>query len=181
VNDIHDVNPEPLVQSRGTLFWEGLSESVRCTEQLGEVIGKIVRPGDLIALDGELGSGKTQLVRGLVRAMGIDATAVSSPTFVLMQQYTHPHQALMVLHVDAYRLGGEGDADSIGWESDLFTTAVVVVEWAARLEGQLPADRLAIELDHADLNSRHMSVTACGTWFDRIEVLTQAFGEVVKQ
>lgn len=159
---------------KGLKVWQGHSHSSQQTEALGRTIGEVAQAGDLIAMVGELGAGKTQLVRGLVDGVGIDTATVSSPTFVLMQQYAHPSGHPVVIHMDAYRLVGEDDAESIGWGTDLFQSAVVAVEWADRLGGGMPCDRLDVCLDHVDVDRRNVLVTAHGVWCDRIDVLREA-------
>ena len=113
------------------------------TEGLGRALGALLRAGDVVALDGELGAGKTRFVRGVCEGMGLDPAQVCSPTFVLVNEYVRPIHATpggvaagvpaILRHVDAYRLSGPGDLESIGWDRVVDGTAVVVVEWAARL------------------------------------------------
>lgn len=149
--------------------WRGVSRCVAQTLTLGQTIGRLASPGDLVALTGDLGAGKTQLVRGLAIGLGIDPAAVSSPTFVVMQRYAHPSGQPVLLHVDAYRLEHADDAASMGWDTDLFDEAVVVVEWADRLVGRLPVDRLEIQMIHRALLQRALEVTAHGSWCPRMQ------------
>lgn len=125
--------------------WQGHSASASQTQALGQAIARFTQVGDLIALTGELGAGKTQLVRGLAMGLGVDPAIVSSPTYVLLQVYERVPGHPLLLHVDAYRLD---DPDSIGWGSDLFDAAVVIVEWADRLQDRLPDDRLEVQMVH---------------------------------
>ncbi len=121
----------------------------------------MLRPGDVLGLDGDLGAGKTTFVRFLARALGVTGP-VTSPTFTLAHHYeaTHPARAavgaepLVVHHIDAYRLAGDADADDLALAELFDSGGIVVVEWAERLT--LPPDRLDIhfafppELDAAD-------------------------------
>jgi tRNA threonylcarbamoyladenosine biosynthesis protein TsaE len=109
-----------------------------------------------IALDGQLGAGKTQLTRGIAEGAGVeDITLVSSPTYVLMNVYpARPNTpgATAVYHLDAYRIGGESDFEEIGFEGLLEGeegAGLVVVEWAERVSHLLPPDRLHVRLEHA--------------------------------
>jgi len=95
-------------------------------EDLGAALGRILRAGDLVALNGELGAGKTTLTRGLGRALGVRG-AVTSPTFVLAR--THPRtDGPPLVHVDAYRLTSAADLDDLDLD---YEGSIVVVEWAA--------------------------------------------------
>ncbi len=152
-------------------IFESLSDSVDQTAAVGRAIAAFTQPGDTVALIGELGAGKTQLVRGLAHGLGIDAATVSSPTFVLMQQYTHPRGNPVVLHIDAYRLAGLEDAESIGWDTDILSDAIVVVEWADRIADQLPDDRLEVRLSHAAQNQRGVRIQPFGAWKNRMNAL----------
>ena len=153
----------PIDQETATQdAWQGCSKGVQQTEALGQAVAQHAQHGDMIALVGELGAGKTQLVRGLAKGMGIDPREVSSPTFVIMQQYTHPHQDAVLLHVDAYRLNSFDDLHSLGWDTDVFDDALVVVEWAGRLTGQLPDNRLEIRLAHDGPDQRGITIIPHG-------------------
>ena len=132
-------------------------------EALGARLAPLLRAGDLVQLDGELGAGKTTLTRGLGAALGA-REAITSPTFVLARE--HPTASgTPLVHVDAYRLATTAELDDLDldWEH-----AIVVVEWGA---GKLDdtADRLVIEIERppggdplADDSPRHVRITATG-------------------
>lgn len=120
-----------------------ISHSSLYTERLGERLGAAARPGDIIALWGELGSGKTVLAKGIARGMGVNGR-VTSPTFVIVNEY---EGSVPMFHLDFYRLGPEQLA-SVGWEDYLELGGVVVIEWADRVAGALPEPRLDIHLAH---------------------------------
>ena len=143
--------------------------SVEQTWELGETLGKSLRPGDVVALRGELGAGKTQLVRGIARGLGIDPGLVHSPTFVVMNEYAASGGAGggasgerpgVLIHIDAYRLSGEADAETIGLDEAFASGAVVVVEWPERIEHLLPAGRIEVSIEHAGETSRVITVGA---------------------
>ena len=116
------------------------SDSVERTEAIAADLAQTLAAGACVALHGDLGAGKTQFARGLVRGLGGDARAVSSPTFVLLNVYETPR--LTVYHLDAYRVHGAEDFESIGFTELLDQPdGVVVVEWADRVRDLLPADR----------------------------------------
>ncbi|XAL99990.1 tRNA (adenosine(37)-N6)-threonylcarbamoyltransferase complex ATPase subunit type 1 TsaE [Phycisphaeraceae bacterium D3-23] len=154
------------------------------TMRIGRAIGACCVAGDIIALDGELGAGKTQFVRGLAQGLGLDPRQVSSPTFVIVQEYDQPapgsdtESAIEALiHIDAYRLRSAEDLESIGWEGDgsaMREGAVVAIEWASLLGSALPADRLAVRIEHEPSDCRHLSLIAQGRWRARIAQVREA-------
>jgi tRNA threonylcarbamoyladenosine biosynthesis protein TsaE len=107
-----------------------ISHSPAETESLGEQFGREARRGLVIALSGELGAGKTQLVKGLARGLGI-AVRVHSPTFTLVNEYAGGR--LRLFHMDLYRLETRGQILSAGLEEYLQPDGVAVVEWAERI------------------------------------------------
>lgn len=147
------------------------------TIALGEAIGGILAPGDLLTLHGELGAGKTRLVRGVAKGAGADPTRVSSPTFIVMQEYRcAPGRAITTLvHADAYRLRGADELDTIGWDRiarDLRERrpVAVVIEWAERIDGALPvgAPRLDVRIEHAGAEThRRLTLSADDAWTTR--------------
>ena len=112
------------------------SHSVRETEQIAAELARTLTGGEVVALYGDLGAGKTQFTRGLVIGLGGDGHDVSSPTFVLLNVYATPR--LKVFHLDAYRVIGADDFDAIGFSELLEQGGVVVIEWPTRVEDLLP-------------------------------------------
>lgn len=128
---------------------EVVSPSPGTTAAIGAAIGSVVNGGEWIALEGELGSGKTLLVRSIADGLGLDASHVSSPTFVFIQR--HRGGRLDLVHADAYRLRSAAELEGSGW-SDLAgnADAVTAIEWPSRVPGAIPPDAVRIELRHAD-------------------------------
>ena len=112
--------------------------------ELGRSIGK---DGLAIALVGPLGAGKTVFVKGLATGLGLDSRLISSPTFVIAQQYVLPSAPQTLHHVDLYRLESEGELESIGFYDMLAPSRVVAVEWADRFPDVLGAEFLSIEFE----------------------------------
>jgi tRNA threonylcarbamoyladenosine biosynthesis protein TsaE len=133
-----------------------LSHSVAETEAVAAALAKSLRGGECVALDGDLGAGKTQFVRGLVRGLGGNPRAVSSPTFVLLNVYDSGR--LTVYHLDAYRVGGADDFEAIGFTELLAQGGVVVVEWAARVESLLPPGRIRVTILPTGEESRRIQI-----------------------
>lgn len=127
------------------------SRSRSQTQAIAAALAECIRPGQIIALQGNLGAGKTTFVQGLAAGLGI-AGPVSSPTFILIGEHAAPGGARLV-HIDAYRLsvaGAAAEADALGLEEVLDDpTAVIAIEWAERIAGLLPADCLHVELAYA--------------------------------
>lgn len=122
------------------------------TRRLGQALGEALAPGLVVALLGDLGAGKTALVKAAVAAQGAVAEDdVVSPTFVLAVEY--PGRT-PTLHVDAYRLEGELAFEGLGFGPLERCGRAVLVEWAERVTGALPADRLEVQLEHQDPGRR---------------------------
>ena len=147
-------------------IWSGRCASAEGTARLGRCLVQCAAPGDVLALVGPLGAGKTQLVRGLAAGLGVDPAAVASPTFVLVREYEAPAGAAVLVHIDAYRISGAEDLEGIGWEpggGELGRGAIVAVEWADRVGPLLGMDHLWIELAHEAPDVRRVCIRARGT------------------
>ncbi len=110
---------------------EGLTSNEEETRAFGRRLAEQVGPGALISLEGDLGAGKTVLVRGLAEGIGIDPDAISSPSFVLAIEHRGPESSL--LHVDLYRLPENSGIDDLGVEEALDEGWIVAIEWGQRL------------------------------------------------
>jgi tRNA threonylcarbamoyladenosine biosynthesis protein TsaE len=130
------------------------------TIDLAARLGRRLAGGELICLDGALGCGKTCFVRGLAVGMGLDASAVCSPSFVICRQYDDD-SPLRLAHVDAFRLTGPADLESIGWDELLEASDLVIaVEWPSRIEAALPSRRIDVVLEHTGPRTRQVTLTA---------------------
>jgi tRNA threonylcarbamoyladenosine biosynthesis protein TsaE len=135
-----------------------ITHSVDETEAAAAELARALRGGECVALHGEMGAGKTQFVRGLVRGLGGNARAVSSPTFVLLNVYDTPPIRLPVFHLDAYRVGGADDFEAIGFPELLTQGAVVVVEWPQRVERLLPPAVIRVLIEPAGETMRRIEI-----------------------
>lgn len=117
------------------------------TEALGRALGAHLRAGDVIALRGELGVGKTVLTRGIVAGAG-SSDPVASPTFTLIREYRAPHAP--VIHVDLYRLDTVDQLLGVGLDDVLATEAIIVIEWAEQARALLPEEYLWVEIRFAE-------------------------------
>ena len=136
-----------------------ITHSPEETAQLGEAVAGCLEGGEVIALTGELGAGKTCFAKGLAHGLGIDPDLVTSPTFILINEY---HGRLHVYHFDAYRLKDGGELEALGCDEMFAGSGVCVVEWADRVEDCLPPDRLAVRMAHAGPTSRSIDLVATG-------------------
>lgn len=116
------------------------------TLSLAERVGTILRPGDVVALSGDLGAGKTVFAKGIARALGILEDVVS-PTFTLVREY---EGLVPLVHVDVYRLDHLQELHDLGFDELVGGRSVMVVEWGERVSALLPADRLDILLTAGD-------------------------------
>ncbi len=136
-----------------------VSRSEGDTIEIGKRLAGGLRGGDLLALDGPLGAGKTCLVRGIAAGLGINPLQVASPTFVICHEYEGGARPL--IHLDAYRLRGPEDLESIGWSELLESTeAIIAVEWPSRIAAALPAQRIDISLLHESDRDRRLIFSA---------------------
>lgn len=139
------------------------------TEALAARLQALLRPGDVVALGGDLGAGKTTLARALIRAAAGAEVEVPSPTFTLVQTYAAAD--FEIWHFDLYRLEKPEDAVELGIE-DAMAEGVTLIEWPERLGPALPARRLDVRLAYADSETAR-TATLCGTadWPQRLQAL----------
>lgn len=131
------------------------------TEALGAALGRLLQPGDVLALVGDLGAGKTCLARGVARGLGIDEP-VTSPTFILVAEYATAC-GFPLYHADCYRLDRAApEAQAIGLDELLLDDGVAIVEWAERIESLLPTDHLRITLTALDDTRRELTFAPHG-------------------
>ncbi len=133
------------------------SESAERTIELGRRIGSQLKGGEVIALCGELGSGKTHLIKGIAAGAGAaESRAVTSPTFVIVNEYSG---RLDVYHIDAYRLHSVDEFEKIGFDDFCQPQSVVLIEWADKIESVLRnIDYIRVELFHAGPSRRNIHI-----------------------
>jgi tRNA threonylcarbamoyladenosine biosynthesis protein TsaE len=145
------------------------SGSEEHTVMLGVSIGSVLSPGDVVCLEGELGTGKTVLVKGIARGLGHEGP-VTSPTFTII--HTYPDARLC--HVDAYRLEGARDLVSVGIDDFLDGGWVCAVEWADRVRPALPERALRVRFSFGPgEDDRVLEVSATGEWDGRLGALLE--------
>ncbi len=144
------------------------SFDVHSVEETWALAGRLaarLKPGDVVCLEGDLGAGKTTFTQGLAAALGVSGR-VTSPTFCIVQEHggtrtlpTGEAQALLLVHMDLYRLNGEDDVLAIGWEDYLARGAIMVVEWPERAGSLIPSTARHIVFRTVDDSDEHRRIT----------------------
>lgn len=144
---------------------EIISDTPHETERIGSLAGEMLKNGDVVALSGELGTGKTTLIKGIAQAMGFDSGEVASPSFTFINEYDGP---LSLFHIDLYRLENEKELYEIGFEEYMKGDGVVVIEWADKVPHAVPKESLWITLRYLDAERREIIVMARGARYEKI-------------
>jgi tRNA threonylcarbamoyladenosine biosynthesis protein TsaE len=136
------------------------SQSPEETQRFGALVGKYVTGGSVIALSGELGSGKTCLTQGIAKGLGVpEHLHVTSPTYVLVNEYPG---SLRLFHLDLYRIDNVAQLDDVGIDDILGSDDVAVIEWAEKMVDMLPEERLFVTISIIDDETRDFHITASG-------------------
>lgn len=132
--------------------------SAEDTMALGAKIAELLKPGNVLALYGELGSGKTTLVRGIARGLGVgEQIEITSPTFVLMNVYPG---RMPIYHFDLYRLSGAADLYDLGFEDYFYGNGLSIIEWAEKAEILIPTDAIRLKLSTISDDKRRIQYNA---------------------
>ena len=146
-----------------------ISDSREQTLEVGRLIGAILERGDIVALIGELGSGKTCLTQGMAKGLGVEENVpVVSPTFTLINEYPGK---IPLIHLDVYRLSGPRDLEDMGYEEYFEGGGIIVIEWAEKIRDILPAKTLFISMRYIDENTREMILEGPGEKIRKLEEL----------
>ena len=143
-------------------FWGGQlhavfdSESEEQTLSLGRKLGGFLSRGDVVGIKGELGAGKSVLVRGICEGLGIKQRT-RSPSFTFMNRYRGP---VDVYHIDLYRIGGPGDLATLGWEEVVYGEAITLIEWAEKLAPFLPPVSIEVDIEVTGEETREIRLAA---------------------
>ncbi|RIK16282.1 MAG: tRNA (adenosine(37)-N6)-threonylcarbamoyltransferase complex ATPase subunit type 1 TsaE [Anaerolineae bacterium] len=148
----------PILDERTLDF---VSTSVAQTERLGIRLGELLEPRDVVCLSGELGAGKTALARGVGRGWGTPGR-VTSPTYVLVNEYPRPSDGRILYHIDCYRLERPADVATAGLDDILDSDAAIIIEWPENIVEMLPHDRLWITLSYDSPTRRRLRLNATG-------------------
>lgn len=153
-----------------------VSHGAEQTRRLGAHLGVLLKPGDVVLLEGEFGSGKTTFVQGVARGLGVDSRYVGSPTFTLINEYRGNRHRLY--HVDLYRLEGEEQVATLGLDDYFDGSGIVAIEWPEGATPWLPPDRLLVRFGYLSDTKRTVRLYAAGRRYkDLVESFRkEAFG-----
>ncbi|MBL7068416.1 MAG: tRNA (adenosine(37)-N6)-threonylcarbamoyltransferase complex ATPase subunit type 1 TsaE [Candidatus Omnitrophica bacterium] len=141
-----------------------ISKGIDGTVGIGAKLGRLLKGGDVVALVGELGSGKTTLVKGIAEGLGVkDSRYVNSPSFVIIKEY---RGNLPLYHFDIYRLDSPSDMETVGYREYFYADGVSVIEWADKIKELLPDEYLNIELSIKGKSEREIKIIPKGTRYD---------------
>lgn len=140
---------------------KGLKE----TEEFGEKLGSILKPGDIISLTGDLGAGKTTLTKSIGKGLGVE-DYITSPTFTLINEYKG---RLNLYHFDVYRLEGPIDLYDLGFEEYIYSNGVSIIEWGDKIKEILPEERINIQIEKSvELDERIIYLYGEGERFKQL-------------
>jgi tRNA threonylcarbamoyladenosine biosynthesis protein TsaE len=143
-----------------------ISHSEAQTLRFGVLLATLLHPGDVLALTGELGTGKTRWIQGVCRGLEV-IDPVTSPTFTLVNEY---QGRCPVYHIDLYRLDQSSEVLSFGLDDYLYGNGISLIEWAERAGNFLPAEYLSLEIYHLEYTKRRLVMNAIGQRFGRVLV-----------
>lgn len=149
---------------------EFISRCVEDTITFGVKLGRILKKGDIICLNGDLGTGKTHFVKGIARGLDIKDT-ITSPTFSIVNEYDG---RLKLYHFDVYRVNDPDEIEAIGFDEYIFSDAVSIIEWSKYIETIIPEEHIDINIEKNlpdVLNSRKIVITYSGKRYDYIKEL----------
>ena len=127
------------------------------TFELGYKLGKTLSPGNVVALIGELGSGKTLFTKGIAKVLGVkEYNYVNSPSFVIVKEYKS--KKIPLYHFDLYRLKSIHDLETVGYEEYFYSKGISVVEWADKTPDALPEKHITVKFKHLGKNKREISI-----------------------
>jgi tRNA threonylcarbamoyladenosine biosynthesis protein TsaE len=150
------------------------TKSASETIRIGKSIGSRLLPGDVVALTGELGAGKTQLIKGLAAGVGVgNPTYVSSPSFKLINEYPGK---ITFYHIDLFRLRGEKEAEELGLDDYFQSRGITAIEWADKIPSLLPEEILRIDIRYTGENSRNLEISGEGKRYEYLVKELSEFG-----
>jgi len=131
-----------------------ITHSAEETIDLGEKIGKLLKKGDVIAMQGTLAAGKTTITKGIAKALGVQDT-ITSPTFCLISEYTGK---MPLYHMDVYRLEGSDDFINLGTDDMIYGNGVSIIEWSEKIMDELPSKTIILKITPHDDGTRLIEI-----------------------
>ncbi len=168
----YNFNTMPVYSANSFDF---ISRSPDQTRRMGTRLGELIKPGDVFALSGDLGAGKTTFVQGIAQGWG-SIDSVSSPTFVLVNVYRRP-DGNQLFHMDAYRIQSALEAEDLDID-EMLSSGALIVEWPERIQSALPSEYLSVELSWVADEQRSMVFIPTGKRYEEltVEFKRQLFG-----
>ena len=154
-------NPSPEEEGLSSIRLTGPAE----TAAAGAALAAVLRPGDVVALEGDLGAGKTTFARGLLEALGFEGE-VPSPSFPIVIPYAPPDLALSLWHVDLYRIDDPEEIEELGLDEARADSALLI-EWPERMGGRLWPDTLRLRIEPEGEDARRLTWTVPAAWEGR--------------
>lgn len=152
-----------------------ITSNLEQTWRMGELLGALLGPGDIVCLYGDLGAGKTSLSYGIALGLEVKEQYITSPTFTFVNEY---EGRVPFYHIDLYRLKDPEELENIGFEEYLDSDGVTVIEWAERAEDELPEERLSVYLNYVNENSREIGFLPEGERYQKLlDALKQSLGQ----
>jgi tRNA threonylcarbamoyladenosine biosynthesis protein TsaE len=142
-----------------------ITSSPEQTERLGETLGSLLGPGDLVCLYGDLGAGKTHFSYGIALGLDVREQYITSPTFTFINEY---HGRVPFYHIDLYRLKDPSELEGIGFDEYIDSDGATVIEWAERAEDELPDECLNVYLSHVTETGREIGFLAEGVRYEKL-------------
>jgi tRNA threonylcarbamoyladenosine biosynthesis protein TsaE len=146
-----------------------ITNTVEETIELGKKIGGSLNPGDIVCIDGDLGSGKTHLTKGIALGLGID-DHITSPTFNIVNEY---EGRIKLYHFDVYRVNDPDEIAAIGFDEYIFSDAASVIEWSDYIKELIPDDHIQINMANESETRRSISIQFFGKRYDKIKEVLQ--------
>lgn len=139
--------------------------SLDATKEFGEKLGKLLKKGDIVCLNGDLGAGKTTLTKSIGLGLGVEEY-ITSPTFSLINEYKG---RLPVYHFDVYRLENVDELDDLGFDEYFFGGGVCIIEWAEKIEKMLPKEIIVLDIESGeDIDKRRISIGGTGQRYKEV-------------
>ena len=149
-------------------MWTVITHSPAQTEGLGHRLGRRLSPPALVALAGELGSGKTCLAQGILRGIGVTEAYLTSPSYILVQEYAAKGREIKVYHMDVYRLETPQQIEELGYQEYLGSQSIGIIEWAEKIEDLLPEEYLKIKMVAVGSHEREIQLIPYGSRYEEI-------------
>ena len=146
-----------------------ITNTVEETIEIGRRIGKSLKPGDIVCIDGDLGSGKTHLTKGIALGLGIDEH-ITSPTFNIVNEY---EGRLKFYHFDVYRVNDPDEIAAIGFDEYIFSDAASVIEWSDYISELIPDEHIQIRITKESETRRSISIQWFGKRYDYMKEVLQ--------